>query len=79
MYKSMVINLNSKRDCQNPEDELVSTLNNMNFNVWHDLGKIDESIEILWIEVKGRNKNTLVLIGVVYQPSANETENLIWL
>ena len=33
----------------------------MNFNVRHDLRKIDESIEILWTEVQGRNKNTPVL------------------
>ena len=26
---------------------------NMSFNVRHDLEKIDESIEILWIEVQG--------------------------
>ena len=30
----------------------------MSFKVRHDLGKIDESIEILWIELRGRNKNT---------------------
>ena len=51
----------------------------MNFNVRHDLGKIDESIEILWAEIQGRNKNTPVLIGVVYERSLNETEKLIWL
>ena len=51
----------------------------MSFNVRHDLGKIDESIEILWIEVQGRNRRTPVFIGVVYQPSSNETEKLIWL
>ena len=33
----------------------------MNFNNRHDLRKIDESIEILWTEVQGRNKNTPVL------------------
>ena len=51
----------------------------MSFNVRHDLKKIDESIEILRIEVQGRNKNTSVLIGAVYQPSLNETEKLIQL
>ena len=51
----------------------------MSFNVRHDLEKIDESIEILWIEVQGRNKNTPVLISVVYQPCLNESEKLIWL
>ena len=51
----------------------------MSFKVSHDLGKIDESIEILWIEKKKKNKNTLFLTGVVYQPSSKETEKLIWL
>ena len=50
----------------------------MSFNVRHYLGKIDESIEILWTEVQGRNKETTILTGVVYQPSSNETEKLIW-
>ena len=77
MYKLMVINLNSKIESQNPEAELVKE--HMRFNVRHDLEITDESIEILWIEVQGRNKNTLVLIGAVYQPSSNETEKLIWL
>ena len=52
---------------------------NMSFNVRHDLEKIDESIEILWIEVQGWNKNTPVLTDAVYQLSSNETEKLIWL
>ena len=51
----------------------------MSFIVRHDLEKIDESIEILWIEVQGKNKSTPVLIGAVYQPCSNETEKLIWL
>ena len=45
----------------------------------HDLGKIDESIEILWIELRGRNKNIPFLNGVVYQSSSNETEKLVCL
>ena len=36
----------------------------MTFNVRNDLGIIDESIEILWIEVQGRNKNTPVLRSI---------------
>ena len=51
----------------------------MSFNVLHYLAKIGESIEILWIEVQGRNKNPLVLISAVYKPSSNETEKRIWL
>ena len=44
-----------------------------------DIGKIDTSIENLWIEVKGRNKNTPYLVGVLYQPSSIEAEKLTWL
>ena len=44
---------------------------------YDDLEKTDGSIVILWIEVQGRNTNTLVLIGAVYQPSTNETRNII--
>ena len=51
----------------------------MLFKARHALGKIDESIEILWIELRGRNKNTPFLTGVVYQPSSNETGKLVWL
>ena len=50
----------------------------MSFNVRHDLEKIDESIEILWIEVQDRNKNIPVLIEAVHQSSSNETEKHIW-
>ena len=51
----------------------------MPFTVRHDFNKIDETIEILWIELRGRNKNTPFLTGVVYQPSSNEAEKLEWL
>ena len=51
----------------------------MNFNVRHDLGKIDESIEILWIEVQGRNKNTPVLISVVINQVQMKLKNLFGL
>ena len=49
----------------------------ISFKVRHDLGKIDESIESLWIELRGRNKNTPFLIGVVCKPCSNETEKLV--
>ena len=51
----------------------------MSFKVRHDLTKIDESIEILRTELRDRNKTTPFLTGVVYQPSSNETEKLVWL
>ena len=51
----------------------------MSFKVRHDLTKTDESIEILRTELRDRNKTTPFLTGVVYQPSSNETEKLVWL
>ena len=51
---------------------------NFTSNVRHDLGNINESIEILWSEVEGRNKTIPVLIGVVYRRSSNKTEKFIW-
>ena len=51
----------------------------MSFKVRHDVGKIDESIEILWIELRSRSKNTPFLTGAEYQPSSNKTEKLVWL
>ena len=49
------------------------------FKVHHDLGKTDKSIEILRIELRSKNKNTPFLTGVVYQPTSNETEKVVWL
>ena len=44
----------------------------MSFKVRHDLGKIDELIEIFWIGFQVIIKNIPVVIGVVYQSSSNE-------
>ena len=69
-YKSEFKNRESK-----PRGGVVFYIKeHMSFNVRHDLEKTDESIEILWIEVQGRNKNTPVLIEAVHRPSSNETE-----
>ena len=67
MYKSMVTNLNSKIESGVGDGFYIKEY--LDFNVRHSLGKINESIEILWIEFQDRNKNTSVLIGVVFQPS----------
>lgn len=44
-----------------------------------DFNKLDQSIEHQWIEVRGRNKNTPYLVGVMYQPSSDENIKLDWL
>ena len=51
----------------------------MSFKVRHNLVKIDESIEILQIELRVSNKNAPFLTGVVYQSGSNESEKLVWL
>ena len=80
MYKSMFINLNSKyRESKLGGGVGFYIKEHMTFSLWEDLGKTDELTEIIWIKVQGRNKNTLVFIWVVYQPSSNDTEKLIWL
>ena len=38
----------------------------VSFYIRHDYGKIYEPIEIIWIEIQGRNKNSPVFIVVVY-------------
>ena len=45
----------------------------------HDLSKIDESNEHLWIRCKGNNCNKSYLVAAFYQPSSDEKEKLIWI
>ena len=49
------------------------------YKVRHDLNKIDESIEHLWMECKGNNCNKSYLVAALYQPSSSEKEKLIWI
>ena len=44
--------------------------NNMNYKRRQDIISINKSIEHLWIEMRGCNKNNSYLIGVFYQPSS---------
>ena len=43
-----------------------------------DLRKLDETIEHMWIEREGKNKNNY-LVGIFYQPSPEDKEKLIWI
>ena len=45
----------------------------------YDLWKIHNNLQIVFIEIGGRNKNTPSLICVAYQPSSNEIERPEWL
>ena len=79
MYKSIVINLNSKIESKSGGVVGFYIKEHMNFNVRHDLGKIDETIEILWVEVQGRNRNTPVLVGQYMKQVQMKLKNLFGL
>ena len=49
------------------------------YKVHHDLNKIDESIEHLWIECKGNNCTKSYLVAASYQPSSGEKEKFVWI
>ena len=51
----------------------------LKYKMRQDIINIDKSVEHLWIEVKGSNKNTSYLMGVLYQPSSDNTIKLEWL
>ena len=44
-----------------------------------DFSKLDETIEHMWIECQGKNKNKNYLVGVFYQPRPDYKEKLIWI
>ena len=51
----------------------------MKFAVRKDIYNVDKTIEHLWLEVKGRNKNNSFLLGVLYQPSPVDSDKHQWL
>ena len=51
----------------------------VSFTLRNDIMKMDDSIETIWIEVRGKNKNSAFLIGAFYQPSSDEKEKQCWL
>ena len=51
----------------------------LSFTLRNDITKMDDSIETIWIKVRGKNKNSAFLIGAFYQPSSDEKEKQCWL
>lgn len=51
----------------------------LTYKVRKDLQRIDTTLEHLWLEFKGRNKNNSYLVGVMYQPSPRTGDKDIWL
>ena len=50
----------------------------LSFTLRNDITKMGDSIETIWIEVCGKNKNSAFLIGAFYQPSSDEKETQYW-
>ena len=49
------------------------------FTLRNDITKMDDSTETIWIEVRGKSKNSAFFIGAFYQPSSDEKEKQCWL
>ena len=47
------------------------------YKKWQILSKLYETIEHMWIECPGENKNKNYLVGVFYQPHPEDKERLI--
>ena len=51
---------------------------NISFKTLNDLTKNIVNMEVAFIELHGRNKNTPYLVAVAYQPSPYESDKLLW-
>ena len=49
------------------------------YKIRNDIISLDDSLEHLWVEVKGKNKKTPYLIGIVYQPSSENAKKIEWI
>lgn len=47
----------------------------MEYNVSHELSKIDKTMSRMWIQCTGNNCNKSYLVGILHQSSLNEREN----
>ena len=49
------------------------------YKIRNDIISLDNSLEHLWVEVKGKNKKSPYLIGVVQQPSSENAKKIEWI
>ena len=49
------------------------------YKIRTDIISLHGSLEHLWVEVKGKNKKSPCLIGVVYQSSSGNTKKIEWI
>ena len=46
------------------------------YKIRNDIISLEDSLRHLWVEVKGKNKKSHYLIGVVYQPSSENAKKI---
>ena len=49
------------------------------YKIRNDIISLDDSLEHLWVEVRGKNKKSPNLIGVAYQPSSENAKKIEWI
>ena len=49
------------------------------YKIRNDIISLDDSLDYLWVEVKGKNKKSPYLIGIVYQPNSENAKKIEWL
>ena len=51
----------------------------MTYKIRNDIISLDDCLEHLWVYVKGKNKKSPYLIGIVYQQSSENAKKIEWI
>ena len=51
----------------------------LKYKIRRDISNIEPDLEQLWVELTFKNKNSLILLGVLYQDNFDSTSKTIWL
>ena len=71
--------LNRNRSDKKGGDVAAYVRDNIEKKPRDDLSNLDSDVESLWFEVKGKNRNSDILIGVFYQPNFESSLVQAWL
>ena len=78
-YQDIVSFCYKNRDKRRGGDVGMYIKDTIKYKERQDFSKLDETIEHMWIECQGKNKNKNYLVGVFYQPRPEDKEKLIWI
>ena len=74
-YKSS----NKNRDEKRGGGVGVYIKDRITYKIRNDKISLEDSLEHLWVEIKGKNKKSSYLIGVAYQPSSENAKKIEWI